>query len=84
VRQGASRVADKKYRAARTKPTLIFHIIKACEYGLNDKDIVTERDVLGWVISIPESRVPQPDILWNVTLDWFEKYGVELTDEFES
>ncbi|NAX37182.1 hypothetical protein CAG54_06625 [Vibrio sp. V27_P1S3P104] len=77
-------MADKKYRAARTKPTLIFHIIKACEYGLNDKDIVTERDVLGWVISIPESRVPQPDILWNVTLDWFEKYGVELTDEFES
>jgi len=83
VKQGASRVADKKYRAVRTKPTLIFHIIKACEYGLDGKDIVAERDVLGWVISIPESSVPQPDILWNVTLDWFEKYGVELTDEFE-
>ncbi|OLQ72774.1 hypothetical protein BIT28_06160 [Photobacterium proteolyticum] len=84
VKQGASRVADKKYRAARTKPTLIFHIIKACKYGLNEKDVVSERDVLGWVISIPESKVPQPDILWNVTLDWFEKFGVELTDEFES
>ncbi|CDT42502.1 putative Endonuclease [Vibrio coralliirubri] len=84
VEQGSGLVADKKYRAARKKPTLIFHVIKACEYdGSDRKNILSERDVLGWAISIPESSEPQPDVLWNVTIDWFEKYGIELIDESE-
>lgn len=85
VEQGSGMMADKEYRAVRKKPSLIFHIIRACEYeDFSLKSIKSELDVLGWAISLPSSGAVQPDILWNVTIDWFEKYGTELTDEMES
>ncbi|WP_261841788.1 Z1 domain-containing protein [Aliamphritea ceti] len=86
VEKGLGLVADKKYRKVRKKPSLVFHVIRACEYSgpSSSANIASELDVLGWAVSIPPSSAAQPDILWNVTIDWFEKYGTELTDEAES
>ncbi|MFG6160656.1 Z1 domain-containing protein [Halomonas sp. 1390] len=77
------KLPDKKARRFRKKPSLIFHIINACEFDDEGKR-ANETTVLGWAISIPPLKNPQPDVLWSVTIDWFEKYGTEITEEAES
>lgn len=70
--------ADKIYRRERNKPSIIFHIVNAV-----NKNNLPEKTVLGWVISIPPSNHGEPEVRWDVTRDWFEKYGTQLTDETE-
>jgi hypothetical protein len=75
---------DKKARHLRRKPSLIFHIINACEFAEDGQTRLKETIVLGWAISIPPLDSSQPDVLWSVTIDWFQKYGTEITEETES
>lgn len=75
---------DKKARHLRNKPTLIFHIVNACEFDETGKDRVAETTVLAWAISLPPLENPQPDVLWSVTIDWFQKYGAEISIEEEA
>jgi hypothetical protein len=74
---------DKKARRLRQKPSLIFHIINASEFAEDGKTRLKETTVLGWALSIPPLDNPQPDVSWEVTIDWFQKYGTEITDEVE-
>ena len=78
------KLPDKKARHLRKKPSLVFHIINACEFAEDGKTRTKETTVLGWAISIPPLDAPQPDVLWSVTIDWFEKYGTEITEETEA
>lgn len=70
--------ADKIYRRKRNKPSIIFHIVNAV-----NKNGLHKTTVLGWVISIPPSNHAGSEVRWEVTRDWFERYGTQLTDESE-
>lgn len=78
------KLPDKQARHLRRKPSLIFHIINACELAEDGRTRLKETTVLGWAISIPPLDTPQPDVLWSVTIDWFQKYGTEITEETEA
>lgn len=75
-------ILGRKYRAQResnrNRPSLIFHLIKA-DFGETN-----EKTVLGWAISIPLSSHEQPDISYEVTVDWYKKYVASISNEVES
>lgn len=70
-------------RTPNKRPVLIFHIINACKFDESGEKRVEQTTVLGWAISIPPLDAPQPDVLWSVNIDWFQKYGAEITVEAE-
>lgn len=74
---------DKRARRLRDKPSLIFHVVNACKFDETGKNRTAETTVVAWAISIPPLKNPQPDVLWSVTIDWFQKYGAELSEEAE-
>lgn len=72
-------ISGRQYRTSREKvtnrPSLIFHLIKP-DFG----DSV-DKTVLGWAISIPLSSHEQPEISYEVTVDWFNKYVANFDPE---
>lgn len=77
------KLPDATARRIRKKPSLIFHVINACEFDDKGESRIKETTVLGWAISIPPLNAPQPDVLWTVNRDWFQKYGADITVEAE-
>ncbi|GMG86265.1 Z1 domain-containing protein [Biformimicrobium ophioploci] len=75
-------ISGTQYRNCREKnrnrPSLIFHLIKA-EFPDGK-----EKTVLGWAISIPPSSHDQPDISYQVTVDWYNKFVASISNEDES
>jgi len=78
-------VKTSAYRAARKnlRPSLVFHLIRAVDPNPMP-NVPAERDVLGWVISIPPSEHNDRGVSYQVTLDWYKKYVADVTDESEA
>lgn len=77
---GKESFTDSEFRRIRKKPSLIFFLINAVE---PNESQTFKTNVLGWAISIPPIYNLQSEVLWTVTMDWYERYVTEWTEELD-
>lgn len=71
---------DKIYRAQRTRPLLILHLLAI---GEADSDLSKEKAVLAWSISFPRTNLPEDRVEYVVNTTWMRENYRDDVDEDE-
>ena len=76
---GIENFPDRIYRAERTTPLLIVHLLAI---GGKDEDLSNELPVVAWSVSLPKTSRPEQTVEYVVNRTWFqEQYGDDDTDD---
>ena len=76
---GIENFPDRIYRAERTTPLLIVHLLAI---GGKDEDLSNELPVVAWSISLPRTSRPEQTVEYVVNRTWFqEQYGDDDADD---
>ena len=72
---------DRIYRAVRTRPLLVIHLLAI---GEADEDLSGETPVVAWSISFPKTVNPEEAVEYVVNSTWFRDHvGDEDSDDDE-
>ena len=76
---GVDNFPDRIYRAERTKPLLIVHLLAI---GDEDEDLSNELPFVAWSLSLPKTSRPEQTVAYAVNRTWLqEQYGDDDTDD---
>ncbi len=79
ARPDAKNYPDRIYRAERTKPLLIIHLLAI---GFEGEDLSSETPVTAWSMSLPKTDRPERRVEYIVNKTWFEEhFGENDRDE---
>ena len=67
---GVKNPSDRIYRAERSKPLLIVHLLAVGEEG---EDLSTAAPVVAWSLSLPKTREREQTVEYVVNRTWFEE-----------
>jgi len=78
-RPDAKNFPDRIYRAERTKPLLIIHLLAI---GFEGEDLSSETPVTAWSMSFPKTDRAEKRVEYIVNKTWFqEHFGEDDEDE---
>ena len=79
---GAKNFPDRIYRAERTKPLLLVHLLAI---GKKDEDLSRELPFVAWSLSLPKTNRPEKTVEYVVNKTWFqEQYGDgDMDDDYD-